>query len=50
MSRIEENYKQYQQTRNYYFNEIKMAKSNCWNQFLEKAEEKEIFKAFTYTK
>src|SRR6266536_3854338 len=27
-----------------------MAKSNCWNQFLEKKEEKEIFKAFTYTK
>ena len=24
-----------------------MAKSNCWNQFLEKAEGKEIFKAFT---
>jgi len=27
-----------------------MAKSNYWNQFLEKAEGKEIFKAFTYTK
>src|SRR6266511_6301280 len=27
-----------------------MAKSNCWNQFLEKAEGKEIFKAFVYTK
>ncbi len=27
-----------------------MVKSNYWNQFLEKAEEKEIFKAFTYTK
>src|SRR6266508_2161750 len=27
-----------------------MAKSNCWNQFLEKAEKKEIFKAFAYTK
>ncbi len=27
-----------------------MAKSNCWNQFLEKTEGKEIFKAFTYTK
>ena len=27
-----------------------MAKSNCWNQFLEKAEGKEIFKAFAYTK
>src|SRR6266536_3890254 len=27
-----------------------MAKSNCWNQFLEKAEGKEIFKAFAYIK
>ncbi len=27
-----------------------MAKSNCWNQFLEKAKGKEIFKAFTYIK
>ena len=27
-----------------------MVKSNCWNQFLEKAEGKEIFKAFAYTK
>ncbi len=49
-SRTEENHEQYQQARNCYFNEIKMAKSNCWNQFLEKAEGKEIFKAFTYTK
>ena len=49
-SRTEENHEQYQQARNCYFNEIKMAKSNCWNQFLEKAEGKEIFKAFAYTK
>ena len=34
---------------NYYF-EIKKAKSNCWNNFLENASEKEIFKAFQYTK
>src|SRR6266511_4497005 len=27
-----------------------MEKSNCWNKFLEKAEGKEIFKAFAYTK
>src|SRR6266498_4832715 len=27
-----------------------MAKSNYWNQFLKKAERKEIFKALTYTK
>ncbi len=27
-----------------------MIKSNYWNQFLEKVKEKEIFKAFTYTK
>ncbi len=27
-----------------------MAKSNYWNQFLEKAEEKEFFKAFAYIK
>src|SRR6266536_2093888 len=49
-SRTKENHEQYQQARNCYFNEIKIAKSNCWNQFLEKAEGKEIFKAFTYTK
>ena len=30
-NRTEENHEQYQQTRNYYFNEIKIAKSNCWN-------------------
>jgi len=34
---------------NYYF-EIKKAKSNCWNNFLENASKKEIFKAFQYTK
>ena len=30
---------------NYYF-KVKKAKSNCWNNFLENASEKEIFKAF----
>src|SRR6266536_1478183 len=49
-SRTEENHEQYQQARNCYFNEIKMAKSNCWNQFLEKAEGKNFFKAFAYIK
>src|SRR5204863_3404023 len=34
---------------NYYF-EVKKAKSNCWNNFLENASGKEIFKAFQYTK
>src|SRR5947207_7374146 len=34
---------------NYYF-EVKKAKSNCWNNFLENTSEKEIFKAFQYTK
>src|SRR5438876_9337037 len=43
-------YRQFQNARNSYFNEIKIAKSSCWNQFLEKAEGKEIFKAFSYTK
>ena len=43
-------YRQFQNARNSYFNEIKIAKSSCWNQFLEKAEGKEIFKAFQYTK
>src|SRR5438034_8070479 len=34
---------------NYYF-EVKKAKSNCWNNFLENASGKDIFKAFQYTK
>ena len=44
------NYRQFQNIRNSYFNEIKIVKSSCWNQFLEKAKGKEIFKAFLYTK
>ena len=35
--------------RQYYF-EIKLAKSKCWNNFLENAKDKDIFKAFQYTK
>ena len=33
-----------------YYYEIKTAKSNCWNNFLENAQGKDIFKAFQYTK
>ena len=33
-----------------YYYEIKIAKSNCWNNFLENAQGKDIFKAFQYTK
>ena len=35
--------------RQYYY-EIKSAKSKCWNNFLENAKDKDIFKAFQYTK
>lgn len=43
-------YEIFQQKRNSYFTEIKAAKSACWNNFLENAEGKDIFKAFQYTK
>ena len=43
-------YLQYKETRNAYFSAIKKAKSECWNQFLEDADGKDIFKAFQYTK
>src|SRR5205809_3588509 len=33
-----------------YFYKIKQAKATCWNNFLENAVEKDIFKAFNYTK
>src|SRR5436190_297955 len=33
-----------------YFYKIKQAKATCWNDFLENAVGKEIFKAFNYTK
>src|SRR5216117_97176 len=33
-----------------YFYKIKQAKATCWNDFLENAVEKDIFKAFNYTK
>ena len=35
--------------RQYYF-EIKSVKLKCWNSFLENAKNKDIFKAFQYTK
>ena len=40
----------YLDTRNSYFQEVKLAKTSCWNTFLENAQGKEIFKAFSYTK
>src|SRR6266536_4589279 len=33
-----------------YFYKIKQAKAECWNNFLENTVEKDIFKAFNYTK
>ena len=42
--------KEYHEARANYYYEIKKAKSNCWNNFLENASDKEIFKAFQYTK
>ena len=35
--------------RQYYY-EIKLVKLKCWNSFLENAKDKDIFKAFQYTK
>ena len=42
--------REYHEARTNYYYEIKKAKSNCWNNFLENVSEKEIFKAFQYTK
>ena len=42
--------REYHEARANYYYEIKKAKSNCWNNFLENVSEKEIFKAFQYTK
>jgi hypothetical protein len=41
---------EYHKVRANYYYEVKKAKSNCWNNFLENASGKEIFKAFQYTK
>ncbi len=38
--------KKYHEARANYYYEIKKAKSNYWNNFLENASEKEIFKVF----
>ena len=40
----------YVEIRKQYYYEIKLAKSKCWNNFLENAKDKDIFKAFQYTK
>jgi ribonuclease HI len=46
----QENHEIFCNSRNLYFQEIKIAKTSCWNSFLENAQGKEIFKAFSYTK
>ncbi|APA14489.1 hypothetical protein SS1G_06411 [Sclerotinia sclerotiorum 1980 UF-70] len=40
----------YQSARNHYFQAIKTAKKNHWNEFLEKEDTQSIFKAMSYTK
>src|SRR5436190_6329410 len=40
----------YVEIRKQYYYEIKLAKSKCWNNFLENAKDKDIFKVFQYTK
>ncbi|KAJ8069556.1 hypothetical protein OCU04_003206 [Sclerotinia nivalis] len=40
----------YQSARNHYFQAIKTAKKNHWNEFLEKEDTQTIFKAMLYTK
>jgi len=42
--------KAFLEARNSYFQEVKLAKTSCWNTFLENAQGKEIFKAYSYTK
>jgi len=41
---------EYQTAKNQYFNAIKRAKTDHWNQFLEKEDPQSIFKAMAYTK
>lgn len=45
-----QDYQSFLTQRNAYFQHIKTVKTNCWNSFLENAQDKEIFKAFSYTK
>jgi len=40
----------YLEARNQYFQEIKLAKQNHWNDFLENADSEQIFKAYKYCK
>jgi hypothetical protein len=42
--------KGYTTARNSYFHAIREAKTDCWNNFLENAQGKEIFTALRYTK
>ena len=46
----EQAYKGFSRARAVYFQEIKSAKTQCWNQFLEEARNKDIFKACQYVK
>ena len=41
---------QYSQARNLYFQEIKLAKTTSWNDFLENADSEQVFKAYKYYK
>ena len=42
--------KEYYEARANYYYKVKKAKLNCWNNFLKNVIEKDIFKAFNYTK
>ena len=42
--------RKYQDAKNDYYNAIKRAKIDHWNQFLTKEDPKSIFKAMSYTK
>ena len=41
---------EYKAAQNHYFSEIKKAKIDAWNNFLEKNDSKSIFQALKYTK
>jgi ribonuclease HI len=43
-------YTQHAEARNQYFQEIKLAKQQCWNNFLENADSDQVFKAYKYCK
>src|SRR5215469_16766783 len=46
----QDTYRAFLEARNSYFQEVKIAKTSCWNTFLENAQGREIYKAFSYTK